>query len=191
MEEEKDTLKKDDKFLDELERKVLQAIIMYNRPVTVHEIANELAISLHRGNYIFSRLIDKGNLIALSSSKGRNKYYVASNSKEAIDKALSQKYVDLIEPLEKKYEEIKLEQAKLNDQLNSVYVQILTLMGIFVAIFALIIINVSSIGEFAKNIADPMEMLKTLIILNVPLVISLIALTGLIKWVIKPPKKKN
>lgn len=191
MEEEKDVLNKDDKFLDELERKVLQAIIMYNRPVTVHEIANELAIGLHRANIIFSKLIDKGNLIVLSSSKGRNKYYVASNSKEAIDKALSQKYVDLIEPLEKKYEEIRLEQGKLNEQLNSVYVQIITLMGIFVAIFALIIINVSSISEFVKNITDTMEMLKTLIILNVPLVSSLIILTGLIKWVIKPPKKKK
>lgn len=191
MEDVKDYAMTEDKFLNELEQKILQVVMLYNRPVTVSEIANELAISQHRAALLFSSLVEKGNLVVFSSSNRRAKYYAVSNSKEAIDKELSQKYVDLIEPLEKKYEEIKLEQAKLTEQLNGVYVQLITLMGIFVVIFALIIINVSAIGEFANSIADPIELCKTLAVLNIPLVISLFFLTLLIKWVIKPSKKKK
>ena len=191
MEEERVNSTSEDKFLNELERKILQVIMMYNRPVTVREVADELAISFSKTSRLFYDLVEKGNLVVFSSSNHRSKYYAVSNSKEAIDKTLSQKYVDLIEPLEKKYEEIKLEQAKLTEQLNGVYVQLITLMGIFVAIFALIIINVSAIGEFANSIADPIDLCKTLAVLNIPLVISLFFLTLLIKWVIKPSKKKK
>lgn len=117
MEDAKDYAMTEDKFLNELEQKILQVVMLYNRPVTVSEIANELAISQHRAALLFSSLVEKGNLVVFSSSNRRAKYYAVSNSKEAIDKELSQKYVDLIEPLEKKYEEIKLEQAKLTEQL--------------------------------------------------------------------------
>lgn len=187
----KNNTSSEDKFLNELERKILQVIVMYNRPVTIDEVSYELAISKHIANRHFSSLLKKGNLIELLPSNSRKKYYAAANSKEAIEQSLAQKYVDLIAPLEKKYEEIKVEQEKISEQLNGVYFQIITLMGIFVAIFALIIINVNAIGEFANEASNLLEVCKALAILNIPLVISLTILTALIKWIIKPSNKKK
>lgn len=180
-----------DQLLSELERKILEVITIYNRPVNTQEIAYELNISLHTVNNVFRKLVDKGNLVVYSTSNSRSKYYAAANNKEAIDQTLSQKYVDMIEPLEKKFEEIKREQEKLNSQLHGVYAQVITLMGIFVAIFALIIINVNAIGEYARTITEFWELCKALVLLNIPLVISLTILTLLIKLIIKAPKKKN
>lgn len=181
----------DNKMLTDIERKILQVITMLNRPVTIQEVAYELGIHLHIANNAFRELLNKGNVIAFTPANSRNKYYAAANSKEAIEQTLAQKYVDLIEPLEKKFEEVKQEQEKLNSQLHGVYAQIITLMGIFVAIFALIIINVNAIGELTSTIANPWELCKALAILNIPLVISLVILTLLIRLVIKPPKKKK
>ena len=181
----------DNKMLTDTERKILQVITMLNRPVTIQEVAYELGIHLHIANNAFRELLNKGNIIAFTPANSRNKYYAVANSKEAIEQTLAQKYVDLIEPLEQQFEEVKQEQEKLNSQLHGIYAQIITLMGIFVAIFALIIINVNAIGEFTSTIANPWELCKTLAILNIPLVISLTILTLLIRLVITPPKKKK
>ena len=180
-----------DQVLSEMERTILQAITVYNRPVTAQEIAYELNISLHTVNSLFRKLVEKGNLVKYSTSNNRSTYYAVANSKEAIDQALSQKYVDMIAPLEKKFDEIKEAQEKLDVQLQGVYAQIITLMGIFVAVFALVIVNVNAIGEFTRSITDICELCKALAILNIPLVISLAALMLFIKLFIKPPKKKD
>lgn len=178
-------------MLTDIEDKILQVVTKLNRPVTIQEVAYELGISVKIATQAFRNLVSNGDVIVFSPANSTNKYYAPLNSNETTDQMLAQKYVDLIEPLEKKFEQVKQEQEKLSSQLHGVYAQIITLMGIFVAIFALIIINVNAIGEFASTIADPWELCKALAILNIPLVISLVILTLLIRLVIKPPKRKN
>ena len=107
----------------------------------------------------------------------------------SINEELSQKYVDMASALEKQYKEIKEENENLKNKIDKIYTNMISLMGIFVAIFALIIINVESIGTFAANANSSDEMFINLVILNIPLVISLIVLSILIGALTNLPRR--
>lgn len=181
---------KEDMTLNVAEQKVLQAIVIYNRPVTVQEIANELDMSLKTAHRVFKSLEEKGNIVAYSSGGERHRYYSVTNSKTGLDELLSQKYVDIAGALEKQYIDIKKENEYLREQIDKLYSNILTLMGIFVAIFALIVINVNAIGVFASTMKTSQELFVALIKLNIPLVVSIVLLVILIK-ILLLPKQKN
>lgn len=171
-----------DSTLSDIEQKFLRAISLYNRPVTVSEIATELGISSATVSRRFQSLLQKGNIVEYTANGGKQRYYTPTLSKTGLDAVLSQKYADIAGSLEKQYADIKAENDNLRQQIDKLYANILTLMGIFVSIFSLIIINVDAIGSFMMNVDNSDVLFRTLIKLNVPLVTAIVVLILLIKF---------
>lgn len=179
-----------DNTLTDIERKVLQVMTIYNRPVTAREIADEMAISIATVKNVFRQLCEKGNIVSYSTSKGTSKFYTPTSSKTGLDSILSQKYVDIAGPLEKQFADIKAENEELRKQIDRMYANILTIMGIFVALFALIVINIEAIGMFASNITDSTDLFWSLLKLNIPIIVTIVVLILLIKFLLYIPKKR-
>lgn len=182
---------KENMELNDIERKVIYVMKIYNRPVIVQEIADELDMSLKYTHKVINSLKQKGNVVGYSSSSVGKEYYALTNSKTGIDELLSQKYADIAGALEKQYMDIKRENEYLRKQINHLYSNILTLMGIFVAIFALIVINVNAIGEFVAKMETSKELFGALIKINIPLVGSILVLVLLIKLLLLPKRKDD
>lgn len=176
--------------LNEFQRKVLQVITLYNRPVTMEEVAEEMGVPYKRAQQAFNVLVSVGNIVTYTSSKSHQRYYALTASKSGIDAMLAQKYADMAGSFEKQYQEVKAENAHLREQIDKLYANILTLMGIFVAIFALIVINVSAIGSYAAEALHSGDLFFTLFKLNVPLVVSISVLVLLIKYLLLSKPKE-
>ena len=183
------TQNSNDTILDEAERKILQVITIFNRPVTVKEIAEELNMSINSVRRYFLKLQQKGNIVAYTS--GNNRYYAPTTSKDGLDAILSQKYADIASSLENQYSEIKAENEELRQQISRLYANILTLMGIFVAIFSIIVINVNAIGIFLEDVADSTEMFYSLLKLNIPVLLAIFFLVLMIKFLFHTPVKRS
>lgn len=179
----------EDTMLDSIERKVLRTMTLFNRPVTVNEISEELNMSTNYVNRVFSQLQNKGNIVAYIS-RG-NQYYAPTTSKGGLDAILSQKYADIASSLENRYAEIKAENEELRQQISRLYANILTLMGIFVAIFSLIVININAIGIFLKDVTDSTEMFYSLLKLNIPVLLTIFFFLLMIKFLLYTPTKRS
>ena len=176
----------EEQMLTNLERKVLQVIELFNRPVTVYEVSYEMGMDLQVTNETIVTLVKKDKLIKIKPTKSDTIYYTPLTSKSGIEIMINQKYVDMVQQLDVEYSEIKKEQDNLNNQIKGIYGQIITLMGIFISIFALVIINVNAISEFVNRTSTICELFKSLLVLNVPIVVSLAALILLIRFILKP-----
>lgn len=172
----------------ELKNKILKVMDIYNRPVTANEIAEELDVPLKLIKNIFTLLLSRGEIIEYSSKSGK-RYYEPASKKEDINETISQKYVDMASALEKQYEEIKEENEELRNQIDKLYSNMISLMGIFVAIFALVIINVDAINSFVSKVENAGELFLDLVVLNIPIIISIGTIIVLIKIFILPKKK--
>lgn len=181
----------DDNMLNDAESKVLHVIGLFNRPVTTREIAAEMNITMAQTVLIFKRLVEKGNLVVYSSEQGKTKYYAPAASKSGLDAVLSQKYADIAGALERQYNELKDRNDKLENRVEKLYANVITLMGIFVAIFALIVININAVEGYIEKMPDIKKAFEALILLNTPLVIAIVVLVLLIKFIIISPNKKK
>ena len=171
--------------LSEIERKVLKMIELYNRPVTTKEVSCELNIPMPLARKTMQKLMGKGNILLYSSGDGSANYYTPVNSKTGLDTVLAQKYADIAGPLEKQLEEVKQQNQKLEDQIRNIYANVVALMGIFVAVFALILTNVNLIGDITSILNEPCKMLLSIAIYNIPLVVAILVMTLMTKCVLK------
>ena len=181
----------DEMMLSQVESKVYSIVELFNRPVTVEEIAYEMGMDDAIIARLFDSLVKKDKLVIYSPSTGKIDYYAPYNSKSGLDAVLSQKYADLIGPLQEKYNQAETEQKRLKDQLNSLYANIITMMGVFVAIFALIIVNINGIGLIIQPESSIKDAIIKLLMLNIPLLISIIVLILGIKWLTSTSKFKK
>ncbi len=84
----------DEMMLSQTERKVYSIIEMFNRPVTVEEIAYEMGVETNTIARVFGSLVKKDKLVVYPSSSGKLDYYAPYNSKSGLNAVLSQKFVD-------------------------------------------------------------------------------------------------
>lgn len=180
---------KEDNTLNDAERKILQVITLFNRPVTIDEVSAELDLPFRYVQEVFSQLQKKGNIV-IYESRGRQ-YYAPITSKDGLDAILSQKYADIASSLESQYAEIKDENEDLRQQIRGLYANILTLMGIFVAIFSLIVVNVNGIGIYLQTVADSTEMFYALLKLNIPLILAIFFLILMVKLLLNTLNRGN
>lgn len=182
----------EEKVLTDIEKKVLAVITLYNRPVTAKEVAEELDVTLRTIIAVIQKLISKGNVVKFESKEG-GQFYTLVSSESGLDTIISQKYADMAGALEKQYNEIKEENEKLKVQMENLYANMLTLMGVFVAVFALIVINIDAIGIYVSKAESSVDLFYDLLNLNIPLLISITVMVLLIKVFLWKPnlRKKN
>lgn len=179
-----------DNSLTTMERKVLQVMNVYNRPISAEEISYEMGVPVDKISEIIESIANKGNVVTYKSKADGRPYYSPVASKSGLDSILSQKYADMAAGLEKKYSEIRAENEILKAKIEQFYSNIITIMGIFIALFALIVINIEAIGMFVANTPDSSALFWSLLKLNIPIIITITILLVLIKLLFSMPRKR-
>ena len=167
------------------EDKILRLMEVYDRPVTAAEIAQEFDMPQKRINEALIRLEKDSKVVAFINKHNRYTYFALNAGSSQYENALTQKYISLTEGLEEKYKKVDKRNQELEKRINSLYANILTLMGIFVALFALIVINVQAINTYVTSLDSVKEMFLFALLLNIPLVISIVVLLIVSRLVIK------
>jgi len=170
---------------------ILEYLRTQGIPMTVRRISQDLELTRISTYQELEKLVKEQELsriVPISTNPDYDddeKYYTiksqpqdasspsnTSTEASAIE-SLNQRFATLDYGLKESIKQISAENRTLKQQLKSIYSNILTLMGIFVAIFALIITNVSAVASIIDPLASPTNNLLSVLILNVPLVFSI------------------
>lgn len=171
-----------------LSDKILELLENSNRPMTDVEISKALGYTLSSIIRAIHVLNEKDKLVTV---KTQSRTYYFGKQKPATNADLSNmnniiatstvKVVDANEDLK---EDIK----KVENKINKIYINIISLMGVFVALFSLITINVNLV--YKVIISPSHDAIVASIIINLSAVIMITALLILIRLIIINPLKK-
>lgn len=192
------------------EEKVLELIECKGR-ITIKEIAKELEIGIMAAHRIVYELMEKGEIREILTSRG--KYYVSSfknsmelkndvslkigsdmggdKEKDTEDKAESDIYKleDNIYKAQDNALDIKEEIDRVKEQVGRIYVDFISLMSIFVAVFSLISVNSNIIMAISeKNINN---VVLTTVIVNISVCACLSLFVLLIRKIVLIPIKEK
>lgn len=161
---------------DELKEKVFEIITSSDSPIPISKIAEDTRMSMASVSRIVANLISDGKVDKVGD--GKSNYYQSHDSKRTPEeKSLNDKYAQLDAALTEKVERAEKETQHL-------YVNMISIMGVFVAIFSLIVINTNAIvGKLSQDESIGCTFLK-LLVLNIPVLLCIIALLFGIRFII-------
>ena len=186
----------------DIENEIIKCMEVYDRPITANDIAQELNIHRNTAFYRLDKMVEKGMVTVLSGSPNmpdstkKIKYYTLSKSDEEIVKdkeflKLYQTVNDIKNEIYEQKDKIAEEKEEIfkkikttEDDVKNIYANIISIMSIFVAIFSLIIINTTAIYNGVLKVDSVCEIFKRLLILNIPLVVSIIVLLLAVKLIL-------
>jgi hypothetical protein len=173
---------------DEFDNKVKRAIEIFNRPVLAKEIAEELATTMASVLRALNRLASSEQ-IGKIQTQSRTYYFIQTHTTvsdiDTMNNIVAKATVNAVDANEDLKEDIKNVQGKI----DQIYLSIISLMGIFVAIFALITVNINLVYKVA--ISPNKDAVITSIIINVSAIFMIAVLLLLMRWLIINPLKHN
>lgn len=188
--------------MSNIEESIIKCMEVFDRPITANDIAQELNIHRNTAFYRLDKMVEKGMVTVLSGSPNipdstkEIKYYTLSKSDEEIVKdkeflKLYQTVNDIKDEIYEQKDKIAEEKEEIfkkikttEDDVKNIYANIISIMSIFVAIFSLIIINTTAIYNGVLKVDSVCEIFKRLLILNIPLVVSIIVLLLAVKLIL-------
>lgn len=164
-------------------------------PFTISQIAIETESSLLTVSKRIKGLMEKGTVETVGDAQHR--YYIATggltcdeidNLRSVMGKAVANGLMV--------YDDLKDSVADIKGQINSFYANIIAIMGIFVAVFTLITINVKITADVLS--AVPSNAISASIIINASTILAIFALMVLLRILVinplvvksKKPKEK-
>lgn len=162
---------------------VTEAVRLFNAPVSMRQIAEETKYSLVTTSRALEKLVSQGILEMVGS--GNTKYYqirTAKKSQEEID--LETRFVELSEALDEKIARHDRRIERVEKETEHLYTNMISIMSVFVAIFALIVINANAIAGTISEDAKICDALLKLAVLNIPVVLCIIALLVGVRFII-------
>ena len=168
--------------MDTLE-KITETVRLFNAPVSMRQIAEATGYSLAITSRALAKLVSQGVLERVGS--GNTRYYqirTAQKSKEEID--LETRFVELSEALDEKIARHDRRIERIEKETEHLYTNMISIMGVFVAIFALIVINANAVAGTISEDAKICDALLKLVVLNVPVVFCIIALLVGVRFII-------
>lgn len=171
----------------------IEELLNESGPLTQKQIADTLNISVASCRINLQKLVDEGKVTQLSSQNNRRLYYfinkaatykdVANMHSEIAKETVNAK--DTYEDLKEKYDEV-------NKNVNGLYANIISIIAVFVAIFALITVNANI--TFKLTTENMYDVFWGIVKINVFVVICIIAMLGATRILIINPlikEKKN
>ena len=155
--------------------KVAEAVRLYYRPVTISEIAEASNLSRAVTMNALRALIDNGR-IEVIRSENRPYYRIKDANKPKAEADLEEKFAQLDSALNEKIGQISERIQRLEKETAHIYANLISIMGVFVAIFALIVINANAVAGTISQEEKICYALFKLIVLNLPVVACIIAL---------------
>ncbi len=176
--------------------KRIEEIVREKGPITLVNICKELDLDIAISSIRISlnRLVEEGQISKLEAKNSGNIYYYAPRGATFSDVSNMHKEIaketvevkDTYEELEKKYE-------KINKSVNGIYANIISIISIFVGIFALITVNANIVFKLTEENME--NVFIGIIAINIFVVICIIALLLMVRFVIIEPllngTKKN
>lgn len=170
----------------ELLDKVYRVIELYNRPVTTKDISLEMNLSFATTVNAMKQLVEAGKLVMLTSDNPdetkRVKYY--SIFSEKTDKVMEQKFATLDSALAQQKDETDKRLNELETATKSLYANMISIMGIFVAIFSLIVLNAEAIQHWLPTGMLFKDAFLKMLALNIPVVFAIIILLLAVRLII-------
>lgn len=166
--------------------KEIQQLLEISPAMTITNISEELGITKATCLTCLNDLIDKKIVYSFKTKNGRKTYYsieehTTVNDIENMRKVVKEETVnakDAYDDLEEKYNEV-------NKNVNGLYANIISIIAVFVAIFALITVNANII--FNLTTQNMYDVFWGIVKINVFVVICIIAMLGATRILIINP----
>lgn len=166
--------------------KEIQQLLEISPAMTITNISEELGITKATCLTCLNDLIDKKIVYSFKTKNGRKTYYsieehTTVNDIENMRKVVKEETVnakDAYDDLEEKYNEV-------NKNVNGLYANIISIIAVFVAIFALITVNANI--TFNLTTQNMYDVFCGIVKINVFVVICIIAMLGATRILIINP----
>ena len=174
--------------MDSIKDEILNYLISSNDAFSLTQIAEIYRLSASSTHMILEKLVKDEKIKKFITNKGT--YYI--HSKNATYDDLSNMHYEITKETTKakdQYEDLNSEINLLKEKLGRIYLDIISLMAIFVAVFSFISINTSIVFQLSKN--NQYDVFRGIIITNLSLAITLVLLITLIRLIIVNPLVTN
>ena len=164
----------------------IQQLLKISPAMTLTNISEQLGISRATCIICLNDLIDKKIVYSFKTKNGRKTYYsieehTTVNDIENMRKVVKEETVnakDAYDDLEEKYNEV-------NKNINGLYANIISIISVFVAIFALITVNANI--TFTLTTQNMYDVFWGIVKINIFVVICIIAMLGATRILIINP----
>ena len=166
--------------------KEIQQLLEISPAMTITNISEELGITKATCLTCLNDLIDKKIVYSFKTKNGRKTYYsieehTTVNDIENMRKVVKEETVnakDAYDDLEEKYNEV-------NKNINGLYANIISIISVFVAIFALITVNANI--TFTLTTQNMYDVFWGIVKINIFVVICIIVMLGATRMLIINP----
>ena len=175
--------------LRESDKKILELINSENSPQSIKEISEQIGYAQSVVYGSLRKLENEGYITTVGTNRARQ-YYISAKAAqklgpdtlENVGKELNNITADAKGSYEDIKEKTEILDKKIQDfdgKMNQFYVNIISIMAVFVAIFALISINIKVVADVATTISR--AAIWTCVIIDV----SAVAVIGIMLWLLK------
>lgn len=173
--------------LPKSQSRILDLLIKENQPLTMEEIRDKVKIYSMQAISRALRELQGSDLI--KSIRGRDvTYYLYYNSEKNKDIPKVENLInDEIVKIKDLFSELQKQINKADSKINNIYASIITIMGVFVAIFSLISVNARVVFDLTQN--NIYDVIWSVFAVNVVTVVSIIILLIGVHLITKNKKK--
>lgn len=165
----------------------LKDFIKKNYAVSYDELLQNVALPQNKIDALLEELCEDKKI---SKEVKNSIYYVSNDGLKVLDfEHAYNTFGQIIINSKEIATRLKSEMEKLQKNINHFYINIITIMGVFVAMFSLITVNIKEISAVAKN--PNLSAVGTCLIIDISVVIIIGAMLYLIKKIIISPTAKK
>ncbi|MCI5690162.1 MAG: hypothetical protein MR286_04640 [Clostridiales bacterium] len=168
---------------DESLTRVYETVRFLDRPVSVREVSDAVKLSNLTTISALTQLVRQGKIEMVQDGSG-NYYQVSVAGKTKEESDLEIRFAQLDKALNDRITKLDERIVQVEKETNHIYANMISIMGVFVAIFALIVINANAIVGTISEDAKICDALLKLVVLNVPVMFCIIALLVGVRFII-------
>ena len=169
------------------------ALLNEKAPLSITQIAEELKITRSVCMHRLKALLESGKIVQMRASNSGKSYYIVNKQATVAD--IGNMHIEIAkETVEAKdaYGELVDKVEKIDSNVNGIYANIISIMSIFVCIFALITVNANISFELTQE--NMQNVFKGIVVVNISVVVCIVALLVGVKLILIKPleaKRKN
>ena len=173
------------------EEKIEACFRKHQEPLSRKEIAEELGVTERSVARSLSNLADKGIISKIGSSRysvwclSENTGEITCDEFSNLRTLLNDNVADAKGASEKLEEKV----CEVEDKINKVYLDLIAIMGMFVAVFSLVVNNAERAYDIAQSELKLSEIIEGIVVSNVSTIVAVAALLWLIKHFFGVKKK--
>ena len=163
-------------------------------PMTIRKIAEETSMSHSTCARVLAKLCEEDKIVKIQGSSSGRAYYLMNREATVAD--VSNMHIEIAKDTidaRDSYEDLSNDMAKMKENVNGLYANLISIIAVFVAIFALITVNANIAFELTKE--NMCDVFRGIIAVNIFVVVCIIALLIATRLIIVNPiingKKKK